>query len=357
MSIVESNINEASDKLQTLSREADFIKLNSDTKFIGLDVGTMNLVVAKSIDDILHTNHYRNVYLKVDKDSIGSMDLSTISHALIDDQMYFLSDSAYIHANVFGLELCRPMSKGMVSKDLDSIDVLAVMIKSLIGECKIKDSICCYSVPSNPIDSNLDVIFHENVFGRIISELKYTAIPLNEATAIVYSECSETNFTGIGISFGAGMTNVAVVFKSIPVLTFSLARGGDWIDQNAANSIGEVCSRATLIKERDDFSLTNFNIGKKKERRLREALSHYYNNLINYTTNNIVEQLNTVTINFPDSIPVIISGGTSKPTGFIDEIKKSFDSYEFSFDISEIKVASNPLTAVAEGCLVRSMKG
>lgn len=324
---------------------------------IGLDIGTMNLVVAKSSNSVVKTNHYRNVYLKVDKESIGSMDLANISHSTIDDQMYFLSDSAYTHANVFGLELCRPMSKGMVSKDLDSIDILAVMVKSLIDESQEQNSICCYSIPANPIDSNLDVIYHENVFGRIISDLNYTPISLNEATAIVYSECENTNFTGIGISFGAGMTNVAVVFKSVPVLTFSLARGGDWIDYNAANSIGEISNRATSIKEKSDFSLTNYNFGKKREKRIREALSHYYNNLVKYTTTNIINELNKIVIDFPDSIPIIVSGGTSKADGFIELIKKSFNSFDFPFEISDVRHSNNPLTTVAEGCLIRSLKG
>jgi hypothetical protein len=324
---------------------------------IGLDIGTMNLVVAKSVNGTVQTNHYRNVYLKVDKDSIGSMDISNISHAIIDDQMYFLSDNAYIHANVFGLEVCRPMNKGMVSKDLDSIDILMVMVKGLIGESTNSKNVCCYSIPANPIDSNLDCIYHESVFKRIIKELNYTPISLNEATAIIYSECIDTNFTGIGISFGAGMTNVAVVFKSIPVLTFSLARGGDWIDQNAASSIGEISNRATLIKEKSDFSLSNYNIGKKRERRLREAIIHYYISLIKYTITNIVSELNKLKIDFPNSIPIVVSGGTSKPTGFIDLIKSSFTSFDFSFDISDVRTAKNPLTSVAEGCLIRSLKG
>jgi len=325
---------------------------------VGLDIGTMNLVVAKNDNDSLQTSHYRNVYLKVDKDSIGSMDLSSISHSIIDDQMYFLSDSAYNHANVFGLELCRPMSKGMISRDLDSIDILAVMIKSLIDECEDDDGVCCYSIPANPIDSELDVIYHENVFSRIIKELNYKPIPLNEATAIVYSECANTNFTGIGVSFGAGMTNVAVVFKSVPVLAFSLARGGDWVDRNTANSIGEIASRVTLIKEKPDFSLTNFNIGnKKREKRIREALSHYYANLIKYTTSNIITELNKVTIEFPESVPIVISGGTSKPKDFVKFFSESFKTFDLPFEITEIRPSNNPLITVAEGCLIRSLKG
>ena len=332
---------------------------NLKNNYVGLDIGTMNLVVAKYINSVVRTKHYRNVYLKVDNEHIKSMDLSNVSYAVIDDQTYFISESAYIHANVFGLELCRPMHKGMVSKNLDSIDVLAVMVKSLIGKNEDPDrkGICCYSIPANPIDDqNMDVIYHENVFSRIITELNYKPISLNEAVAIVYSECYDNNFTGIGISFGAGMTNIGVVFRSVPVLTFSLARGGDWIDYNAANSMGEVVSRVTSIKENPKFSLTDFSSLKKKEKRIKEALIYYYTSLINYTVDSIISQLSTLTIEFPNSIPVIVSGGTSMASGFNALLTQKFDKAELPFEISEIKSAKNPLTAVAEGCLIRSLK-
>ena len=45
-----------------------------------------------------------------------------------------------------------------------------------------------------------------------------------------------------------------------------------------------------------------------------------------------------------------------KAAGFIDILKAEFESYEFPFDISEVRHADNPLTAVAEGCLVRGLK-
>ena len=64
--------------------------------------------------------------------------------------------------------------KGMISdSELDSIDILAVMVGALIGKAPTEDSICCYSIPANPIDADMNVLFHQNVFGRIISQLGF----------------------------------------------------------------------------------------------------------------------------------------------------------------------------------------
>ena len=329
-----------------------------EPKNVGLDIGTMNLVAATINDDSIESCALRNVFLEIDNFSIGSMDLKNISHIQIDESVYILSQDAYNFANIFNKTVSRPMNKGLISSnEIDGIDIISTMIKKLIGDnnSNIKP-VCCYSIPANPLDSDMDVSYHKNVFERIVTQLNYIPLSLNEATAVIYSECEDTDFTGIGISFGAGMTNIAVVFKAVPVLTFSLSRGGDWIDLNAGNSIGTISNRVNLIKEKEDFNLTNYKIGNKKEQRIREALIYYYKDLINYVTSNIINSLSKIEVDFPEHIPIIVSGGTSLADGFIDLVTNIFNDYEFPFTVKEVKTANNQLTAVAEGCLIKSFR-
>ena len=329
-----------------------------EPKNVGLDIGTMNLVAATINDDSIESCALRNVFLEIDNFSIGSMDLKSISHIQIDESVYILSQDAYNFANIFNKTVSRPMNKGLISSnEIDGIDIISTMIKKLIGDnnSNIKP-VCCYSVPANPLDSDIDVSYHKNVFERIVTQLNYIPLSLNEATAVIYSECEDTDFTGIGISFGAGMTNIAVVFKAVPVLTFSLSRGGDWIDLNAGNSIGTISNRVNLIKEKENFNLTDYKIGNKKEQRIREALIYYYKDLINYVTSNIINSLSKIEVDFPEHIPIIVSGGTSLADGFIDLVTNIFNDYEFPFTVKEVKTANNQLTAVAEGCLIKSFR-
>lgn len=322
----------------------------------GLDVGTMNLVSAKLNDNKIDIKLLRNVFIEVDKDAVQTMDLSKISYVEIDDSVFILSEDAYNFANIFGQVAKRPMAKGMIStSEIDSVDILGIMIKQLIGKSNNENEKVCYSIPANPIDGEMNVIYHKNVFSRIIESLGYEVEPVNEATAIIYAECQSTNFSGIGISFGAGMTNIAIVYKSIPASTFSIARGGDWIDINTANSLGAIPNRVTLIKE-TRFNLNDFMTGTKKDRRIKEGLFSYYNSLINYTVKNITKQLDNLSMELPESLPVVISGGTSLVDGFIPLVEKTLKNYEFPFEISEVRHAKNPLTTVAEGCLIKALK-
>lgn len=326
---------------------------------VGLDIGTMNLVSAKlDSENNIQFSQLRNVFLEVDLDGIGTLDLSKITHTIIDDKVYILSQDAFNFANIFNKQVNRPMEKGLVSpKEIDSAEILAVMIKHLIGTSD-QNSKCIFSVPADPIDAQFNNIYHQNVFQRVISQLGYEAIPLNEAIAIIYSELYNNDFSGIAISFGAGMTNVGLAYKSVPVLTFSVARGGDWIDLNAANATATVPNRVTLIKESPLFNLTDLEMKdvKKKERKIREALIHYYKALINYVAKNIIEKLKEVQTDFPEDLPFVISGGTSLANGFIEIFQDAIKNYEFPFGVSKIIKATNPLTAVAQGCLIKALR-
>jgi len=286
------------------------------------------------------------------------LDLSDIAHANIDESTYIVGHDAFAFGNMFNQPIKRPMQKGMIASDnVDAADILAVMVQSIVGEPKDEKERCFYSIPAESLDMQNNVLYHEAIFGRILSALGYQPIAFNEATAVVFAECEDQANTGIGISFGAGMTNVSVCYKGIEITKFSLARGGDWIDQNAAQSLGMVSNRLTAIKEKPDFDLRSpASGGKKNEKRLREALGFYYANLIQYTITHISKELEGLDTEFPDSIRVVVSGGTSMPQGFLDLVKETFDRFEFPFDISEVGHASDPLGAVAKGCLVKSMK-
>ena len=68
--------------------------------------------------------------------------------------------------------------------------------------------------------------------------------------AIIYAETAKEGFSGLAMSFGSGMTNVALAINTIEGLSFSIARGGDWIDGGASRSIGSTQARICAIKEK-----------------------------------------------------------------------------------------------------------
>jgi len=339
-----------------MSQEKNEKKKTGNVICVGLDCGTMHLCSARSDSDQIKIT--RNVFLPVDKDDIGITELSNVSYVESDDgDLFIVGSDAFEFANLFGQEVSRPMEKGLISpKEISAIDVLTLMIGDLIGETKDKDVYCSYSIPAEAIDEKRSVTYHENVFARILNSLGVNYTSVNEAMAIIYSECAKEGFSGIGISFGAGMANCAIAYKGIQAHKFSTARAGDWIDKNVARDLAMVPNRVTNIKEKYMKLRGEVNIKNKKTKRVLEALYYYHKALIEYTVKKIIKEFEEkVDVEVEDPIPIVVSGGSSIPEGFVNLFKSVISTYELPFEVSEIRRAKNPLTTVANGLLVRTI--
>lgn len=324
--------------------------------YIGADFGTMHMCCARSDRDDVKV--IRNMFLKLDSDDIQISELSDISYVESDDnELFIIGEDALRFGNIFGKEVSRPMERGLISpKEIAAIDVLTLMIKDLIGDVKNKEAWCSFSVPAQAIDEGRSVTYHENVFARILKSLGVNYSAVNEAMAIIYSECAKEKFSGIALSFGAGMCNCVISYLGVPALTFSTARSGDWIDRETADSLGMVPNRVTSIKEKYMKFSGEVSIKNKKTKRVLEALYYYHKALIEYTVKRIIKEFDEkVDIEIGDQIPIIISGGTSLPEGFVEMFKDVISGYELPFEVSEIRRAKNPLTAVANGLLIKTM--
>lgn len=322
---------------------------------VGADIGTMNIVSARRGKDNVEFKRVRDAFLDLPADSKKMLRLSNVSYVERDDELLVLGDAAFDMANMFGREARRPLSAGLVSSsDVDAMGILGLLIKSVLGEPKTPKEHCYFSVPAAPVDRpGQDVIYHRGVLDQIVRECGFTPTASNEAMAIIYAETALEGFSGIALSFGSGMTNVALSMNTIEGFSYSIARGGDWIDAGAAKSIGGTQARLCAIKEKG-IDLT------KPVGREQEALSFYYKNLIEYAIDQTALQFKAIEGRFslPKPIPMVVSGGTSMAGGFLPLFMEVFDRKrkKFPITISEIRGASDPMNAVASGLLVQAMQ-
>lgn len=323
---------------------------------VGLDLGTMNIVSARQVaGNKVETKRVRDAFLDLDLSAKKQLRLSKVDYVTQEDAIVVIGDSALNMANLFKREARRPLSRGVISAgELDAQQILSLLVGHVLGDPLVEKEHCFFSVPAAPIDDEgQDIIYHTEVFRKIIAEYGYTPHPMNEAMAIVYSQCADDNFSGLGVSFGSGMCNIALAYQTVNGMDFSVARGGDWIDSHSAKAMGSTASRMCVIKERG-VDLMN------PEGRDQEALALYIRALIKYCLENIAIQFKKVqsTMDLPEPIPFVVSGGTSKAGGFLDVFKEEFDLVKkgFPIEISEIRAAKDPMTAVAEGLLVLAME-
>jgi hypothetical protein len=274
-----------------------------------------------------------------------------VQYAELGNKLYVLGDSAFELANIMNKTVRRPMKAGVISpEETDALPIFGLLIDAVLGKPEEKGQPCYYSIPADPIDADYNILYHSSVIAGALKNLGYAPKAINEGLAVVFAELAEKDFTGIGISCGGGMFNVCVCYKTIPAVSFSTSRAGDWIDKNVAQALGIKANRATAIKEKGVDLLAPAN-------REEEAVAIYYRNLISYTLLNIknkfekAEQMPA----FPEPVDIICSGGSSLIKGFIEVIKDELKKLSFPIPINDVRLAKEPLYATAKGCLLAGL--
>lgn len=322
---------------------------------VGLDCGTMNIVSARRTPKGIETRRMRDSFLDLPPNSKKMLKLSGVNYVERGDEVLVLGDAALEMASMFGQEPRRPLAAGLLAAgEIDALEVLGLLIKHVLGEPAEKGEVCCFSVPAAPVDApDRDIIYHQGVLERIVTECGYDAIPSNEAMAIIYAETAKDGFSGLSFSYGSGMTNCALAINTIEGLSFSVARGGDWIDAGAAKAVGSTQARMCSLKEKGIDLL-------KPKGREEEALALYYKNLIEYGLDHVAAQFARVKGQFalPKPVPLVISGGTSLAGGFKEFFEQVFERKRkrFPIEISEVRHSKEPLNAVAQGLLLQAMQ-
>ncbi len=329
-------------------------------KGVGLDIGTSFLVVGRFDENgKVNFKKFRDCFLEIaPKTPINKkfikkgLDDRKAPYIEKDDKYFVLGEDAFLMANERHINTRRPMHRGVLSpKEKEAMPILREIIKRLVGPPVSENERLVFSVPGKPIDAEFDQLFHQDVLKSFIQSLGYEAHPMNEAEALAYSELLEEGLTGIAISCGAGMMNVAVLSSGDPVVTFSTSKSGDWIDKQAAIATNMTDGIIQQEKESSELDL----LAPDPQNQVHQAIAVYYGNLIMYTLDQIAYDLarSPSLPKFKDPIPLVVAGGTSLPKGFVQKFEqalaKKVSKGEMPIEIREVRQANDPLHAVANG--------
>jgi len=323
----------------------------------GLDIGT-NMLVAAMFDEEGNPlfKQQRDAFYRiipktdVNRNSIRVSLERRGSNFIVDE------DESFIVVGEDALEIAierndvaqRPMQKGVISpKEKASLPMLKLIIETLIGKGEAGDK-CIYSVPSKPIDNIFDIMYHTEMMGLYIKQMGFEADPINEAFAIALSELLDDGLTGIALSYGAGMTNIAVVHEGDPLVEFSVTRAGDFIDTSVGYAL-EVSPSLVQMEKEAGTDLYN------PQSKIMEAVSVYYTSVVNYTLQNIAYELKLREKELPlfrNPVPIVVAGGLTQAKGFLKLANEVISTVDFPIKVGEIRRAAEPMKAVANGCLL-----
>jgi len=160
-----------------------------------------------------------------------------------------------------------------------------------------------------------------------------------------------SNYTGIGVSCGGGLCNVCFAYLSVPVFSFSISKGGDFIDASVATQRGEPATRIRTIKEE------SFHLNGHFANKIHQALNTYYEDMIQSLVAAVRDAFASAQ-NMPKlsrPIPMVLCGGSVLAAGFRDRFEKILRETELPVAISEVRLGTNPQHSTARGALVAAL--
>lgn len=326
-----------------------------------LDVGTSNLVLARlGKDGKVELNRLRNAFVEIDEEQKAKLAASDLNAVHIKEHSYIVGDEAISIARILNKEVRRPMASGILNpQEKEARSVVSALVKALVGDPQEDDEKICFSVPAVPVDNpKANTVWHAGFFGKLLERFGYAAEPVNEALAIIYAECAADDHSGIAISHGAGQVNVCASYKLVGSLEFSICRSGDWIDINSAAGVGTSVAKILKVKEDPKFDLLAYD---EVDEEIGEALYHHYIAMIRYEIQHLVREWTKMKdqLDFPEPIPIVLSGGTASISGFKElweeELQKFQKKNPLPFKVKEVRMAKDPLGAVARGLLTYAL--
>ena len=276
------------------------------------------------------------------------------------NNIYIVGEDALKYCMITGKQESyrRPMKKGVLNPgEEEAVPLLEKLVEGIVGKPSFPGEIIAVTIPAAPLDAEQDTTFHKIVIERFLRSLGYDVRILNEALAIIYAENpmvedsgGKAPFSGIGVSFGAGMTNLVVSWRAKKLFEISITRGGDWIDEQVSKVRNVPVGKVTHEKEK------RLNLDKVEPKNsLQVGLEIYYEELIRFALLQFKEHFKNNQTVLESPMEIVIAGGTSLVPGFISMFNRIIQEVGAPVPVRNVRHAKDPLRTVAKGALVAAL--
>ena len=324
------------------------------TQAVGLDIGTSRIVVARNGDSACQYDSQLNAFLTIPYSKLAESLLrrEDVFHEVQGADIVVAGNDAQKFAEIFHVETRRPMRNGVLNPDEPhSLAVIRRIVGKLLGRASAEGQKVFFSVPAPVGEVDPGIAYHEASMRLILNDLGYTPTPIQEGLAVVFGELAASNFTGIAVSCGSGLCNACLAVLSVPVLSFSVPKAGDFIDSQAAAVTGDLATRLRVQKEQ------NFKLNGLAADRTVNALTVYYQEVIANLTGSLRAHI-SATQRLPkldQAVPRVLSGGTAMPKGFLEQFSAALRAQDFPVRLSEVRLSADPLHSTARGALMAAL--
>jgi hypothetical protein len=111
--------------------------------------------------------------------------------------------------------------------------MLSVLTEAILPPFPGERNLCVLTIPGLR-DGSEQSVKNEEFLCRLVRMRGYQTLVVNPAEAALLASCSDASFTGISIVMGAETTTICISRYGMPLITETIAIGGNWMDTEIA---------------------------------------------------------------------------------------------------------------------------
>lgn len=332
---------------------------------IALDIGTHEIRSLRCSDGRLIARRCRSVSCTLDDSDSHRAILAQIGvpFAICDRQLVVFGEEADKLTGLFRVPRGELFPNGEIPCDDPPVrQLVAAIVESLIGRTDSADALCCLTLPGEKKNSGGDWSDSSSLFLKRLVELQgYTPGIISAPHALVLSELGGNGFTGIGMVFGAGTSEAALVHNGNELARCAVPYAGNWIDLRLARSNRQYVWDAngekfldTAVSQswKEAFSGTIVAPRSKEERLLTDLNRGMVEFLLQQATETFVPVLERMRL--PASLPTVVAGGSARVPGFDQLFLDVVTGLSIPIGIGMIHMAAEDDLSIARGGLIRA---
>jgi hypothetical protein len=281
-----------------------------------------------------------------------------VPYLAVDGQLVVTGDNADGVAELFRIPTTHLISDDPITKgSVIARQVVAELVDAMLPPPRHSSEVCCFTVGS--IDGSENQV--NELVAQFIRRRGYQPLGIGGATAVALAELGDQALTGVGITLGAARCETALVCHGVELARSSVARGGDWIDEQLAaqqslhfwDQAGE---RHLDVRSARAWKESNAGSVLSPVSVEERQLAALYRDLVDDVLAAVHDAFTRAPHAFDalQPVAVICAGGTASRPGFreimIDELRKN----PFPFGIKQVQIVGAWEYSVARGCLIRA---
>jgi len=330
---------------------------------ISLDLGSHSFRSLRSAGDHLVARRMRSVYCTLpDSDTHRRLlEKTGTSFLTCDHHLVLIGEPAIEISRLLQIPCLDLLPRGqLAAQDPISRQIINLLVDALLPQAEGgSGGVCCFThtgaMRRSQVAAQLDF------FSRLIRLRGYTPLPLPAGQALILAELVQERFTGIGLVVGATACEVTVSQLGQELHSWTIPRGGRWLDEHLARERGDMLHDASgqRLLDLDKAALDREALSSSvlaPVSRDEKLLARLCRELTWEIAADLCQKLreDPRLSNLPRPVNLVCGGGIAQIPGFCDLMLEALERRDDAVPVGRIIAADSSPYTIARGLLVHA---